>query len=133
MSNDLLKQLAEHLTYAGYEVEEPAEGRVSAKHRSKLDFSLKVFRNGILLAATFATQTAEIEKDELAYKKLLNDMNRYLTVLRVYDRDHKQLVLEAWYPPHYDKREFAAFLDVLDADTGVLASDKFEMMKQFVK
>lgn len=134
MSEEIIKTIADHLEYLGYEIKPPPKDLpgVRAVHKSRFDIRVRPLRGGIFFMSSFKAKPEAIEKDELTYLRALNTINLNSSILRVYDDEHKFLVIEAWYPAAYDKATFATFIDRWQKDTDLMVRDKYEFLQNFL-
>ncbi|MFN3199108.1 MAG: hypothetical protein ACE366_11975 [Bradymonadia bacterium] len=116
MTTDLLHNVAEHLQYLGYTIEDhtPGEG-LRVTHKQRYGTTFKVFQNGLLLRTYFDTRA---EPHQLLY--FANSLNQEAVVARFLLGKDGLFVMEAWMAAPYDRGRFAAFMDAWHQDATTL-------------
>lgn len=116
--DELLNEVAEHLQYLGYAIEDrrPGEG-FRAAHERRFDIVFKVFHDGLLLTTYFRTQAPPPLLFELS-----NHLHQQAVVSRFHLARDGYFVMEAWRAGSYDRAGFATFMEAWQSDARTLAS-----------
>ncbi|MDR3557279.1 MAG: hypothetical protein P4L55_21190 [Syntrophobacteraceae bacterium] len=128
MDNSFIEQIVSHLEFLGYEVHVTySEGDkvefVSAKHPYRSNILFRPYLDGFLFQLFYATHESTKDRyDE--FLDYVNNLNKCASIARMYCDDNRDLVIEAWLSPIYDKVAFGRFIDAWDNDARVnLAKD----------
>jgi len=119
MDAETTKEMCSHLEFLGYEVAH--EGDLVARHDVHLNFLMRPLAGGILLAALVGGGD-RAKRDRPGYLDFINSLNARARVARFYADEDSDLCIEAWYPDHYERSGFGAFMEVWNRDCMLLAA-----------
>lgn len=106
-----LRPIATHFELLGYEVEIDADGDLTARHPTDVDFVVRPMHAGVLLMALFRLNEAA-QGDKQGVRRLVRKMNEQAIAMRiVVPPGHADLLqVEAWLPLPYERVAFGRFL-----------------------
>ncbi len=111
-----IAEIRTHLEFLGYEVQIVDERGLRAEHPSRMSFVMLQTAGGLLLRSVFGSRTEDVDR----LNRLANELNREAAACRFFVDEARDFFLEAWWPPHYERSAFGAFLDVWERDCALL-------------
>lgn len=116
---DILKQLAGHLEFLGYDLEHDAENdRWRARHDKYWNFIFGNSVGGVLFRCYLGTEEGATMEQLTKYT---NDLNRDAAVARFYIDSDNDFTFEAWWPRKYEKATFGVFMDAWHHDGALMS------------
>jgi hypothetical protein len=113
----VVRQLADHLSFLGYEAEE-REGKnhpyLYLRHQRNPNFMIDTFL-GAVKCTVYWGLSPEGLAGSLEMFTLLNELNRQALGFKIYT-DEDSLILELVIPREYSKASFGAFWSVVESD-----------------
>jgi hypothetical protein len=123
-------EVMEHLEILGYDVSMNTK-RIKATHDKYLNILVKKYRDGILVTSIFGgTDYGKKHPDK--FLRVINELNAAAAAGRYYRDDDGDLIIEAYYPGPYCKKNFTIFLDAYNYEKENLAKH-FKELKRFIK
>lgn len=105
-------QIAEHLTFLAYEVENQGEAWF-AKHNTHPNLRLRGLTGGTLIASFFG-----MKGEPAAGIRFANELNQKAVVARFLIDPDGDFAMEGWVPAPYDRAAFSSFMDTWLRDFG---------------
>lgn len=123
------QEIMEHLEFMGYEVSANTK-KIKAQHNEHLNINIKKYRGGMLITAYFGGSDYA-KKNLPEFYKTLNKLNKQAASARYYIDSDTDLVLEAYYPGEYNKKNFSAFINAFNLERDFL-SEMGESVTKFI-
>ncbi|MDX9724027.1 MAG: hypothetical protein RBU37_24970 [Myxococcota bacterium] len=108
-----------HLEFLGYAIVTEGERKV-ATHESKLNFLIRELGPAYILTVFFRTQDHVKAEPQVLYG-VVNKLNQDSVAARFLVDGDGDLMIEAFWPNHYDRTAFAHFIEAWHHDTALLA------------
>lgn len=115
--NDVTKQMADHLSFLGYEIED-REKTIGARHATHFNILIYEIGGGVLFKVSFNSEDGASDD---ALRLMANDVNTDAIASRFYLSKDRAFIGESWLPMHYDRSAFGSFMDNLHRDQSRLA------------
>lgn len=119
--NELTEKVISHLEFLGYEIQNPkSENNIDnffATHDKNPKYWVKYIEGfGFSFITYYTMNEAKITKSRLKFLEILNTINSSTLLCTYSCARNDQLIVSAWLPPHYEKRQFSNFLDSFESD-----------------
>lgn len=126
-AQDTLEEMADHLTFLGYEVDFDGEV-ITADRSDAAEIVIEYYDKGVLF---WAYWPAEMGIDRSEFIESVNNLNYNASASRYYIDDDGDLVIEMWLPDHYDKKLFADSVSLWEFETygGLLDHEVLEFLQ----
>ena len=111
----MLEEAVNHLEFLGYTITRKEE-TTWAQHAVKLNITLKLYRQGLLLSS-FLRADEKARVDRAGFREFINKLNEQASVARFYADGDGDLAMEAWFPDGaYERIRFGHFLSLREQD-----------------
>jgi len=128
--DNLVQSVSKHLEFYGYDVEFE-EDILKATHTTNIDFWAWPQKGGLLIRAVVGL--APTAKDDLlGVYAFLNAANELSIVSRYLLDEEDFMAIEAWFPPYYERKPFAAFFEQFLEDVKSLPKELNEAIEKYV-